>query len=150
MRSFAWLSALFLLASLLVYKPEAAVDLGSLIPVETLWVTLEGDLVSVEGDRVRGVGADWTSAMADLEKTATGTVFLETVDRVVVSREASACMDAIRGDLRFRPAVQLYWLDGVASRELDAFTAAHESPAAIGNGEEIPVIQEKGGRYRLG
>ena len=150
MRSFLGLSALFLLASLLFYKPQASTELGSLIPVETLRVTREGEDICVEGRDVKGVGADWEAAMADLEATADGEVFLETVDRVVVAEDALTCLEAIRADLRFRPAVQLYRLKGAASEKLDAFTAAHESEATIGNGKEPPVIYEEGGRCCLG
>ena len=150
MRSFMGLSVLFLAASLLFYKPQASTDLGSLIPVETLWVTREWDGICVEGKDVKGVGADWDAAMADLEATADGDVFLETVDRVIVAEAASVCLETLRADLRFRPAVQLYLLKGAASEKLERFTSAHESAATIGNGEALPVIYEEGGRYRLG
>lgn len=150
MRSFAILSALFLLASLWVYKPQAATDLDSLIPVETLRVEKWDDKIVISGKDVEGKGPDWASAMEDLEATAEGVVFLETVDRVIVELSAAPCMDEVRQDRRLRPAVQLYYLYGMASEMLDGFTAAHESPATIGNGKEIPRIVEEEGRYRLG
>lgn len=149
MRSFAVLSAVFLIASLWLYKPEAATDLDSLIPVETLWVEEKDGKIVICGKDVRGEGVDWNSAMEDLEATAEGVVFLETVDRVIVEMSAEGCMRDVRRDRRFRPAVRLYYLQGTASEKLDGFTAAHESAATIGNGKEVPLIVEEEGRYRL-
>ena len=150
MRVFAALMGLFLVLSALVYAPQAKTDLGSLLPVETLCVTKEKGRVVVTGREVRGEGKDWASAMANLEATASGAVFLETADRLVISEAAADCLPDICRDERLRPAVQLYWLRGQGGAALEDFTAAHESPATIAEPEEMPVIVEEHGRYRLG
>lgn len=150
MRVFAALMGLFLVLSALVYAPRAKTDLGSLLPVETLCVTRERGRVVVSGREVRGEGRDWASAMENLEATASGAVFLETADRLIVAENAADCLPAICRDERLRPAVQLYWLRGRGGAALEDFTAAHESPATLAEPEEIPVILEEHGRYRLG
>lgn len=106
--------------------------------------------IAVEGGGVRGVGDGWEAALADLQESAGGTVFLETVERVVVTLPALRCLPDLCSDGRLRPAVRLYLLAGGAGEELAAFTEAHESPATIENGERPPLIlEEEEGRYRL-
>ena len=150
MRVFAALMGLFLVLSALVYAPQAKTDLGSLLPVETLCVTREHGRVVVRGLEVQGEGRDWASALENLEATASGIVFLETADRLIVAEEAADCFPDICRDERLRPAVQLYWLRGRDGGALEDFTAAHESLATIAEPEEIPVIVERKGRYHLG
>lgn len=143
-------AALFFLWGAAFYSPVASTDLSGLIPVETLWVSAEGDGIAVEGENVRGVGDGWEAALADLQESAGGTVFLETVERVVVALPALRCLPDLRDDGRLRPAVRLYLLAGTPAEELAAFTKAHESPATIENGEKIPLIlEEEEGRYRF-
>ena len=150
MRVFAALMGLFLVLSALIYAPGAKTDLGSLLPVETLCVTRERGRIVVSGRDVCGEGRDWASAMENLEATASGTVFLETADRLIVAENAADCLPAICQDERLRPAVQLYWLRGRGGAALEDFTTAHESPATLAEPEDIPVILEEHGRYRLG
>lgn len=143
-------AALFLLWGAAFYAPAASTDLGKLLPVEMLWVSAEGGKIAVEGEGVRGVGDGWEAALADLRESAGGTVFLETVERVVVALPALRCLPDLCSDGRLRPAVRLYLLAGGAGEELAAFTEAHESPATIENGERPPLIlEEEEGRYRL-
>jgi len=149
MRTGALLMAVFLIAAAWVYHPVAATDLDDLIPVETLWITVEEGSLAVNGKDVSGKGGDWQSAMEDLEASAEGTVFLQTVDRIVVSEKAANCLKALREDERLRPSIRLYLLRGAADESLDAFTAAHGSEATVENGKEPPLILEEEGRYRL-
>lgn len=150
MRIAACAVVLFFLWGAAFYAPAASTDLGGLLPVETLWVSAEEGKIAVEGEKVRGVGDDWEAALADLQESAPGTVFLETVERVIVALPALRCLPDLRGDGRLRPAVRLYLLAGNPSDELTAFTEAHESAATIENEKEIPLIlQEEEGRYRL-
>lgn len=150
MRVFAALMGLFLVLSALIYAPGAKTDLGSLLPVETLCVTRERGRIVVSGRDVCGEGRDWASVMENLEAMASGTVFLETVDRLIVVENAADCLLAICQDERLRPAVQFYWLRGWGGAALEDFTTVHESPATLAEPEDIPVILEEHGRYRLG
>lgn len=140
---------LFLVAAVCLYHPAAATELNSLIPVETLWITKENLTLTVEGESVKGSGVSWETAMEDLQEAANGEVFLETVDRIVISVEAADCLKELRDDGKLRPSVQLYLLRGEASKTLDQFTAAHESEATVENEGRIPVIEERDGRYRI-
>ncbi len=142
--------AAFLTAALIVYRPAQATELDDLIPVEMLWVETEGTRISVTGKDVQGIGADWDSALEDLERTAAGTVFLETVERIAVAEEAAACLPQMLQDTRLRPSVQLYLLRGAPSESLEPFAKAHPSEATAERPAELPVIIEEKGRYYLG
>lgn len=138
-----------LAAALVLYYPATAVDLNTLIPVEMLWVERNEGMYVICGKDVEGRGESWREAMADLEACADGMVFLETVDRVVISLEARGCMQEMLRDERLRPSVQLYYLKGTGNEILESFTAAHTSHASIGSEAKIPLITEEEGRYRL-
>ena len=144
------LYAAFLAAALVLYRPVQATELDDLIPVEMLWVEADEKGISVAGKDVQGFGRDWVSALRDLERTASGTVFLETVERIAVAEEAADCLPELLTDERLRPSVQLYLLRGSASEELEAFAKAHPSEATAERPENPPVIIEEEGRYYLG
>ena len=85
MRIAAALYAVFLAAALVWYRPSQAREPDQMIPLELLWIETDGEMIAVEGKAVKGVGEDWEAALKDLEQTASGTVFLETVERVVIA-----------------------------------------------------------------
>ena len=138
-----------LVAALCIYYPTTAVELNSLVPVETLWVEQENGTYIISGKDVTGSGSNWKTAMDDLEASAEGTVFLETVERIVLSVGATDCMQDMLQDEKLRPSVQLYYLDGKPNQSLDAFTAAHESDATVQECTKIPLIRETEGRFRF-
>lgn len=121
-----------------------------MIPLELLWIETDGEMLAVEGKAVKGVGEDWEAALEDLEQTASGTVFLETVERVVIAEEAADCLPQLLEDPKLRPSVQLYLLRGDATEKLEAFTSAHPSEAVADDPKGIPIILEEEGRYRIG
>jgi len=149
MRIAAGLYAVFLAAALIWYRPAQATELDEMIPLEILWIEKGEKGLTVEGKNVMGVGEDWETALNDLESTASGTVFLETVERIVISEESEACLGQLLEDPKLRPSVQLYLLRGDAAEGLDKFTAAHPSEATAEQPDPIPVILEEEGRYRL-
>jgi len=143
------LYAAFLAAALMLYRPAQATELDDLIPVEMLWVQADEKGISVAGKDVRGSGRNWERALQDLERTASGTVFLETVERIAVAEEAAGCLPELLADERLRPSVQLYLLRGEPSEELEDFAKTHPSGASAEHPEDPPVIMEVEGRYYL-
>lgn len=149
MRFAAICTAGFLLAAAFCYAPAASNELGGLIPVETLIVTREAEGIRINGGTVCGRGADWEAAMEDLLASAAGTVFLETVERMVLAETAGEVLAEAREEPRLRPSVQLYFLRGKVNGGLAEFAAALEGEATLESGAAIPVIVEDAGRYRL-
>lgn len=143
------LYAVGLAAALILYRPAQAVELNELIPEETLLVEKAEEGILVRGAVVRGIGADWNGAMRDLQQTAEGRVFLETVDRIVVAEQAAACLEELQEDPRLRPSAQLYLLRGRATPELEAFLRVRKGRALGSERERIPRITEREGSYYL-
>ena len=150
MRIAAALYAVFLAAALIWYRPSQATELEKMIPLELLWIETDGEMLAVEGKAVKGIGEDWEAALKDLEQMASETVFLETVERVVIAEEAADCLPQLLEDPKLRPSVQLYLLRGDATEKLEAFTSAHPSEAVADDPKGIPIILEEEGRYRIG
>ena len=149
MRLLALGFAIFLAASAVFYMPQASNELGALIPVETLCVERAEGALRVFGEEVEGRGATWEAAMDDLLATATGTVFLETAERIVLDETAADALPQILADTRLRPSAQLWLLRGDFSDPFYDFVAAQESEATVGTPERLPLILEESGRYRL-
>ena len=55
-------------------------DIAALRPVKTVFVESDGGQIRITADTGdMGVGGDWASAMADMEKTSTGMIFQGTI-----------------------------------------------------------------------
>ena len=81
------LSTLFF--GLLLWKPFTATDVAQLKPVEVIRVSTFAGGVLVETDTGdSGVGNSISGAIGDLKRTTDGDVFLDTVDRLLVSPAA--------------------------------------------------------------
>ena len=146
----AVLLAVLTVGAALFWAPRAACEVTALVPVETLIVDLEDGTVTVEGEGVRGKGTDWASAMEDLRQSASGTVFLETADRVLITERAAAILPELCRDSTLRPAVQLFFLRGSPKDGVFEFAVAKESTATVRKPEHIPVIIPEGdGRFRI-
>lgn len=77
---------LFMLGALLLWKPFSASDVAQLKPVEVIRVSAATHGIRVETDTGEcGVGKNLDEAFADLKKTTSGDIFLETADRLLVS-----------------------------------------------------------------
>lgn len=149
MRFFSALLVLFLVVAAFIYFPDASTDLDSLLPVETLCVQRSHGQLVITGESVCGKGKTWDAAMEDLQRTAAGTVFLETAERIIVEEGAATYLSDILQDERLRPAAQIYLLRGDIGDALTDFATAHESSATIANCQKIPMILEEQGRYRF-
>lgn len=88
----ALLYILVIAAALLI--PEEGTDVAEIIPAELIRVSCEGGNVVIEtetGDK--GTGATVREAAADLEQRATGVIFLDAVDYLLVTTDALALTD---------------------------------------------------------
>ena len=63
----------------------AGIDVADLEPVQTVYLAMEGELVTVQTDTgAKGVGYDLKEALRDLQDTTSGFIFLETADYLLV------------------------------------------------------------------
>lgn len=148
MRGYNILLGILLLAVAFFYAPEASTDLNSLILEESLTVGYQNGKITIRGETLSGQGAGWNTAMEQVYATATGTVFLETTDRILIHRDAVECLPEILQDERLRPGTQLYIFQGEQGEALTEFAEAHESNATIAECADIPILMETtGGNY---
>lgn len=95
-----WL-LLLLFCGLLLWKPFTATDVARLKPVEVIRVSTFAGGVLVETDTGNsGVGKNIAGAIADLKHTTDGDVFLDTVDRLLVSPTAVSLLPELGEYLR--------------------------------------------------
>lgn len=95
-----WL-LLLCFGSLLLWKPFEATDVARLKPVEVIRVSTFAGGVLVETDTGdSGVGEDIEKAIADLKRTTDGDVFLDTVDRLLISPTAVPMLNDLGDYLR--------------------------------------------------
>jgi hypothetical protein len=87
--------------SLLLWKPFEATDVAQLKPVEVIRVSTFAGGVLVETDTGdSGVGRDIERAIADLKQTTDGDVFLDTVDKLLISPAAVMLLSDLGDYLR--------------------------------------------------
>lgn len=135
----------------LLLAPEPRTDVGELLPVELLYVYKEGDALCVETDTGDfGTGESLNKALEDLKGTAPGTVFLDTVDYVIVTGQTIELLPQLWE--RLRPAAQVCLGLG-ADAGAAAFLGAHEPGVTLNDirsGRRVPPILSRiGERYQL-
>ena len=160
MKKLLVLAGLVLAAGLMGWLPATQKDVGSLVPVETLVLTLEDQTLVVRGDGdVEGRGGTWAAAMDDLRATAPGDAFFGATSHVLfVGRAAKVLPDVLR-DKALRPAARVCLSRGVPDPEsATEFLSAHpagvtlqdlQAAALEGRRVELPRLEYRDGRYHL-
>lgn len=91
---------IIVIASALIVPVERA-DVGKLIPVETVFVYREGEMTVVETETGnRGVGSTVDTAIQNLHETASGLIFLDTAEYLLVSEETVGLLSDMAGYLK--------------------------------------------------
>ena len=88
------LTAALTAAALLLRLPHPSRDISKLLPVQTLYLYMEEDLLCVETDTGdRGAGSDLASAADDLRSTAPGEIFLDTAQFLILGPDVPITED---------------------------------------------------------
>lgn len=136
-----------LLLGTLFWNPAEPKDVGSLIPVELVQLSRDREGVEVRTDTGnRGWGENLEEAMADLKQKASGEIFLETAEYVLLTGEKEAFIPELKN--YFRPGTQVYEapyledLEGAA-----AYLGQHrrESPLFRLQNRDLPRLIRHGG-----
>jgi hypothetical protein len=154
------LAGLVLAAGVMGWLPATQKDVGSLVPVETLVLTVEDQTLVVRGDGdVEGRGGTWAAAMDDLRATTPGDAFFGATGHVIfVGRAVTALPDVLR-DKALRPAARVYVsLEEPQPESATKFLDAHpagvtlqdlQAAALEGRSVELPQLEYQDGRYHL-
>lgn len=94
---------LLFLTGFLLWKtvPSTASDVGKLLPVELLYIDKEGETVVIQTDNeLEGHGRTWEEAYRNLEGSASGEVFLDTANTLLVTERTEELIPALLEVLR--------------------------------------------------
>lgn len=152
MKRWMFFAALFIIY--LIIPEGQGVDVARLKPVEFLCVCQEAGRVKVIADtQDYGVGNTLEAALTDLERSAEGVVFLDTVDFVLITEQTRDQLPYICKTLR--PAARLVLAAGVVEPETAAaYLRAHETELTLMDyrkgRRDLPKLMTGGeGRYVL-
>lgn len=81
MKKWLFLAAVLTAVAVLSRRPHPARDVAKLEPVQVVYIRIDGAEFSVETDTgAKGTGATLTEAAADMKANATGEIFLDTAE----------------------------------------------------------------------
>lgn len=81
MKKWLFLAAVLTAVAVLSRRPHPARDVAKLEPVQVVYIRIDGAEFSVETDTgAKGTGANLTEAAADMKANATGEIFLDTAE----------------------------------------------------------------------
>lgn len=119
-----------LVLTLLLGLPFRTVDTQRLLPLLTIQVAREDGAVRLRSEAGEGVGADWGAAVADLRAQASGEVFFDTAEHIVVC-DRDLLPQLLRSGV-LRPAARVYFADAFRDVEgLEAYLSAHPSGVTV-------------------
>lgn len=133
--------------------PFRGYDVGMLCPVETVLVRREGDGLRLETDTgALGLGADWESAMGDMEKRTGAVVFPGTVTHVIIEEEG--LLPALLEERTLNPNCGVYLGENITDpAEAGTYLSAHRGGVSLGElraGERPPRLKQQEGGFCLG
>ena len=147
-------------AGLLFALPYKSRDVGELLPVETALFSVEGQTVTVETDLgLTGRGTDLESAVADLKARASGSLFLDTANFVLLRPSALALLPELERADFLRDSCTLCLAAGEADLSgVGSYLRAHKpgsdlgaafSALAAGEDPELPTLTMGDGAFVL-
>lgn len=85
MKKWLLLAALLTAVAILSRRPHPARDVAKLEPVQVVYVYMDGAEISMETDTgAKGTGANLTEAAADMKAKASGEIFLDTAEFLIL------------------------------------------------------------------
>ena len=132
--------------------PVQGTDVGKLLPVELIQIYKEADTVVIATDAgPTGSGTTVDEAVADMKATASGIVFLDTADHLLVKDLTEEEIDALEKYLK--PSVRVCAQIGqIDPEEASAFLRVHKPKRQLKDWEEgnrAQVLTVENGRMIL-
>lgn len=153
MKKFLFFALALVLLGLTGYMPFGGTDVGKLHPVEALFVGVSEDTINIITDTgVTGTGSTLEEAIADLHMRATGKVFLETANYLLLSPQVQ--LDAAAFWDFLRPACQIYRCSSAEGlHNVAKYLESHPSQITLlrwrTGAEDIPKLEITGEGYKL-
>ena len=103
-----------IILALLLLAPVERLDIAYLEPVQTLAVKKQNGIIELQTDTgTNGKGATVQAAVEDLESNASGVIYLDTAQYLLLTKSAIAVMEDLSGYLRYNVKVSAW--DGEGS-----------------------------------
>lgn len=140
-------------AFLLMGNSDEKTDVADLIPVEVIRLQLDDSDISIETDEAgSGKGETLDAAIGDLKNKASGEVFLDTADYVLVGPDALHLIPSLKDILR--PSCKLCVEDGkVDINQVAQYLKVHEVEASLQRyltrDQNLPWLVQEGDDMRL-
>lgn len=153
MKHWLWYALAIAALAALGFAPFQGTDVAKLNPVEVVRASEEDGYVLVETDGGDiGVGTDAKSAFADLKRKASGEMFLETADYLLLDPELTDQIAAFGAFLR--PACAVCLELGEADMEVvSRFLGTHKPEVTLldirAGEKELPALMVWEGRMQL-
>lgn len=146
-----WIILAAAAAVALMFAPSGTTDVGELLPVELLYIYKEESGIRVETDTENfGVGDNLTAALENLKATASGEIFLDTADYLIITKETVSLLPQLWEILR--PATEVC-LGVNADAQAAAFLSAHKPGVTLNDirsgGVSLPILIRTEERYCL-
>lgn len=132
---------------------EKGTDVGKLVPVQLLQVYRENGMLVLETD-TGDVGRGYTveKALNDLKDKASGTIFLDTADYLLVTDETAIRINALASVMR--PGTEVCMVkEPVDGEQAAKYLEAHTPEASIlrirTGGVKIPILRQEGEQFKL-
>ncbi|MBE6948209.1 MAG: hypothetical protein E7454_08210 [Ruminococcaceae bacterium] len=144
--------ALLAAAAFLTISPFQGSDVAKLLPIETVWLAQEKGTVSLKTDTGDlGRGETVAAALQDMKESASGTVFLDTADYLIVEKGSEELLTQIYHILR--PSCMVCIAENMPDLEqVTAYFNAHEPPMTLrrfqNGGEKLPILTKQEGRFK--
>lgn len=145
------LATVLVLAALGTLFPRT--DVGKLQPVQVIQVTKERGVLTVVTDTgENGTGKNLSEAIDALKATASGQIFMDTAEYLLIGRNCTAALEQAEEILR--PGTRVCAVDGEVDMEkVSSFLSVHKPELTLvccRNGiKGIPVLTVREGRMEL-
>lgn len=131
--------------------PFRGTDIAKLAPVEVVWLSRNGGQVHLKTDTGdMGEGKSIQAALADMKAAASGSVFLETADYLIVEVGREALLEQVYDVLR--PSCMVCMAEEMPDMKAVAeYLSAHEPELSLRQYRvekgKLPQLTEKEGRF---
>ena len=143
-----------LVAVVILFLPKGqGVDTGELIPAELIYIYKEQNQIVAETDTGEyGKGITLQKAVEDLQETAFGVVFLDTVDYILVTEETKDLTAELESE--FRLSTNIIMATGpMDTVKVSRFLAIHNPEVTLRDylvdREKLPKCMKAGDRYYI-
>lgn len=144
---------LYVVVGSLAASPFQATDVAKLAPVEVVWLEEENGTVRIETESGEiGLGATIAEALENMKATASATVFLDTVDYLIVQSGKERLVSHLRDVIR--PSCSLCVAEDKPDLEKAVdFLRIHEPMIKLKDFQTekdiLPMLCEMEGRFKL-